>query len=819
MLFCSSPGGAGEASAPHPRDPLSVPFGGPASGPPFADIDERLRPSEPNRSAAGTEEGVGWQPGFGLPVPDNAINALLPYGNLLIAAGSFRRIGDLIAPGIATWDGSRWSPLGAFPGGYARELAVQGSDVLALDGGSDVWRWDGSAWATLGPYPIYPDYATDMTVDGDRVAVALTTFQAEGWRSVVVLHAQGAWTILGDMFAGSTPERQGIVWALAWYRNELYAGGDFEKVGDAPCRHMARWDGSRWQQVGGGLGVRPYDFVRELAAFGDELVASGSIQLDLESPGRVLARWNGSVWSEFPYPESSFPSVARLRAVGSDLYALGHSVTWPERGPSIARWDGAEWHLGEDLFRDWVYDVATYDGRLHAGGALSVEGLGPATPLMRRDGGVWDVPLAPGAMMRGFLGSSGPSVNALLATDQGIVAGGWFDFTGTAGGWRPSSGLARWDGAEWNPMGLESMTESRVTDIALHEGKVHAVGSFAGAAGYFRVIRLDGVGWQPVGNPPLLNINCIASALGDLFIGGLALDGSGGILRWDGSLWQKVGGGLAQDVSSQIHAIAESGGDVVVGGLFDRIGGVPARNIAAWNPAAGWRALGEGLDGRVIDLLSRNGVLYASGLFRKAGGVTVEGIARWKDGAWSALPPQYEGQILRSPWVTALGWYHGQLVASGTVRGALAALGPDNQWHPFSGRAMPVDAMVESGPSLFVGGSFSQMGGLPSYGIAEWREPAPTPVALASGVVAAPNPSAADVHVRYQLSAGATVRVDVFDLFGRLVERPFEGWQSAGSQDVVWRPAAARARPGVYFARVRVGNRSEVVRVMRVDPR
>jgi len=254
---------------------------------------------------------------------------------------------------------------------------------------------------------------------------------------------------------------------------------------------------------------------------------------------------------------------------------------------------------------------------------------------------------------------------------------------------------------------------------------------------------------------------------------------------------------------------------LIVAGEFTEINGVAANHIAAWNPTTGWRGLGTGVDYIVTGLLSRGGALYVSGLFTTAGGIPVDGIAVWNGGAWSALPSPRSQQD-RLPYVYALGSYRGYVVAAGpSVDGYMASLGSDHQWHPFPGMEREPFAMVENGPSLFIGGAFSQVGGMPSYGFAEWREPEAL-VPSVSTLAAAPNPFTTDVHIRYELSAGATVRVEMFDLSGRMLERAFDGWQSAGAQDVVWHASARGVKPGIYFARVLIGDRSEVARVMRV---
>ena len=126
-------------------------------------------------------------------------------------------------------------------------------------------------------------------------------------------------------------------------------------------------------------------------------------------------------------------------------------------------------------------------------------------------------------------------------------------------------------------------------------------------------------------------------------------------------------------------------------------------------------------------------------------------------------------------------------------------------------------AFAENGASLFVGGGFSEAGGEAAYGFAEWRDESVPPIAGTPRVSAAPNPFATDVHLRYELANPTLARIEIFDLAGHRVDRPFEGYQNAGPQDVVWRPERNHAKAGVYFARLVIAGESRVVRVVRVQ--
>ena len=69
-------------------------------------------------------------------------------------------------------------------------------------------------------------------------------------------------------------------------------------------------------------------------------------------------------------------------------------------------------------------------------------------------------------------------------------------------------------------------------------------------------------------------------------------------------------------------------GDVLVGGAFTSAGGLPANNIALFNPASGsWTPLGAGTNDAVYALaLPAGGDFLVGGEFTSAGGVVCVGI-------------------------------------------------------------------------------------------------------------------------------------------------------------------------------------------------
>ena len=76
-----------------------------------------------------------------------------------------------------------------------------------------------------------------------------------------------------------------------------------------------------------------------------------------------------------------------------------------------------------------------------------------------------------------------------------------------------------------------------------------------------------------------------------------------------------------------------------------------------------------------------------------------------------------------------------------------------------------------------------------------------------------PNPFNPSTRIAYHLNAPVQVRLSVYDMTGREVNRLVDASQSAGSFDVTWNSTDNSGRPlasGVYFARLEAGNQISV---------
>ena len=332
---------------------------------------------------------------------------------------------------------------------------------------------------------------------------------------------------------------EGEVRAIAVLEDDVYVGGQFGTAGKVGAANIARWDGTNWWPVGGGvdgLGVAT------LAVDGRNLYVGGYFfQAVGASPDTVgVARWDGSSWQALANGISG--AVRALKISGTDLYAGGHFTnTSGVLASNIARWDGMQWSaLGSGISRivrgaagnidlGDVWALSADRGYIYAGGTFEKAGGIAATNIAMWDGSMW-------TSLAG--GTDGPVtvVQAMAATSRELYAAGYFRRVGQV----VATNIARWDGSNWSELGGGLQQDN------------------------------------------LTAVRCLVTSTESLFVGGQSFmrENSWNVLEWDGERWQPLGSGITP--GSAVHALAIRGNRLYVGGSFDSAGGKPARNFSIW---------------------------------------------------------------------------------------------------------------------------------------------------------------------------------------------------------------------------------------------
>jgi flagellar hook assembly protein FlgD len=75
-----------------------------------------------------------------------------------------------------------------------------------------------------------------------------------------------------------------------------------------------------------------------------------------------------------------------------------------------------------------------------------------------------------------------------------------------------------------------------------------------------------------------------------------------------------------------------------------------------------------------------------------------------------------------------------------------------------------------------------------------------------------PNPFNSSITIEYGLSEAGRVRINIYDLMGRMVETLNDSEESTGHNRVTW--DASRFPSGVYFARLESAGRTENIKMV-----
>jgi hypothetical protein len=234
----------------------------------------------------------------------------------------------------------------------------------------------------------------------------------------------------------------------------------------------------------------------------------------------------------------------------------------------------------------------------------------------------------------------------------------------------------------------------------------------------------DGDNWDAEFGPTGTNdvVYAIAISGSDVYVGGIFLTAGGvnanRIAKWNGTSWSALGSGL----DNEVRAIAVSGSDVYAGGGFQDAGGTNVNNIAKWNGTS-WSALGSGINnGHVFSIAISGGDVYAGGSFTNAGGPSANRIAKWNGLSWSALGSGMD-QSVYAVAISGSDVYAGGLftIAGGTSANRIAKWNGASWSALSSGMNGGVLDIAVSGSDVYAGGEFTTAGGTNVKYTAKWN--------------------------------------------------------------------------------------------------
>lgn len=463
--------------------------------------------------------------------PDGTVSEASLYGGELVIGGAFHHVGAVAAGGLAAWNGRRWRELGAlslaggsrphvrtlYASGNALYVAGRFNQVNGRQLGGIVVLENGE-WRGLNAGPLGSSDVRCMALYSDRLFVGgdiginnpvwksqnVAALDARGWGPVdtdfvhlvgaaygligvsdgllaagsfatpaserpitaVGLRNDGRWTLRGGAFDQPVLD-------LAAGQDEIYAVGDFTRIGDQENKHVSvyRSQDENWHPLGSGLSGT----ARTLAWYGGEMIVGGDFRYagDLEVHG--VAVWNGRTWEALGAGFNG--PVTDLVIFRDELYAFGvFSKSGSATCLGCARWDGHQWtpiHEGLTFsYRPGIYGAAVLDDRLFAFGDFETVGGVPSGDLACWNDSAWT----------SVLPACDGSVTAIGVCDGRLVVGGSFP-----GASYDRTLMLQYDGTWWRVgdgvwTGTHGWAESpEITSMAQHGEELYVSGNFRAA--------------------------------------------------------------------------------------------------------------------------------------------------------------------------------------------------------------------------------------------------------------------------------------------------------------------------------------------------
>ncbi len=537
------------------------------------------------------------------------------------------------------------------------EIAASGADVWTRRGGAEV----NGSWDDNGKTIVRSTVVNGSDV---YVGLGLSVGDAEVWRWNGTSWQQIAGDGVRSSWADATFED---VTDLKIAGTTLYASLGTSTAGDAEVWECNLATGcTDWTKIGGdglngGWGINVYEQVASMAVIGTDIYAG----LGRSASDAEVWRWDGASWTKVGGDSvlgswsTGYETVQSLRADGSTLYAgigdtAGDAEVWVYNGSSWTKIGGDGLNGGWSSANEYVSSLTVVGGNVYAGlGSTAGD-----ADVWRWDGTSWTQ-----------VGGDGLNGSWAASTYE-IVASMTQDGTNVYAGLANSNGdgeVYRYDGTSWTKIGGDGVGGSwaaafgdGVYSMAYDGGQLYAGLYDSASDGQFW--RYDGSSWNRLGGGYLNNswgfyglrsVESTATANDKLYIGtGTAVAGNAQVWEYDSTSWNLIGGqgingSWDADLYEHVYTLQYYGGDIYAG-LGTTAGDA---EVWRWDGASWTKVGGDAVNGswntgyEAVQVMAvYDGQLYA-GLGNSANDAEVW---RWDGTSWTEVG----GDSLNSGWTT-----------------------------------------------------------------------------------------------------------------------------------------------------------------------
>jgi len=636
-------------------------------------------------------------------------------------------------------------------------------------------------WSSLGTGSqngVSGGGVTALAVVGNEVFVGglFTSAGGVSANNVARFNTQtNTWSTLGT---GSSNGVNNWVFALAVVGNEVFVGGLFTSAGGVSANRVARFNTqtNTWSTLGTGSSNGVNGAVRALAVVGNEVFVGGFFTSAGGVSANNVARFNTqtNTWSSLGTGSSNGVSgdVFALAVVGNEVVVGGDFTS--AGGVSANRvarfntqtntWSSLGTGSSNGVDGGGVEALAVVGNEVFVGGGFTSAGGVSANRVARfnTQTNTWST-LGTGSSN----GVNGPFVYALAVVGNEVYVGGLF----TSAGGVNANFVARFNTLTntWSSLGTGSSNgvNGGVAALAVVGNEVFVGGLFTSAGGVSanRVARFNTQTntWSSLGTGSSNGVNgpfvfALAVVGNEVFVGGL-FTSAGGVsanyvarFNTQTNTWSTLGTGSSNGVNGPfVFALAVVGNEVYVGGVFTQAGGVSANRVARFNTLTNtWSTLGtgssNGVNGDVFALAVVGNEVVVGGGFTSAGGVSANDVARFNTltNTWSTLGTGSSNGVNGD--VFALAVVGNEVYVGGvfTQAGGVSANNvarfntQTNTWSTLgtgssNGVNGEVRALAVSGNEVYVGGFFTSAGGVSANNVARFNTQTNTWSTLGTG--------------------------------------------------------------------------------------